>query len=101
MIRSVFLVLAALVSVQGVVVTCPGTDSSDDCNCQQTENGVSCPPGYYCPQYSSEVINSMPDAIAAENCFVRSDGELQCPCTPGFYCPANTSSPSYCCETVS
>ena len=37
--------------------------------------------------------------INEEGCFVRSDGELQCPCTPGFYCPNNTLSPSYCCES--
>lgn len=97
--RSVFLVLSALVVAEGVVVTCPGTAESDDCNCQQTENGVICPAGYYCPQYNAEVIAANMGAIIAENCTIRSDGELQCPCTPGFYCPANTLSPSYCCES--
>jgi hypothetical protein len=99
--KIIFLVLFALVAVpvQGVVVPCPGTDANDDCNCQQTENGVTCPAGFYCPMYSSEVISEISDAIIAENCTVRADGELQCPCTPGFYCPANTLSPSYCCES--
>jgi hypothetical protein len=99
-ITFLFLAIALVaVPVQGVVVPCPGTDANDDCNCQQTENGVTCPAGFYCPMYSSEVISEISDAIMAENCTVRADGELQCPCTPGFYCPANTLSPSYCCES--
>ena len=103
MMLSLFVVVLCGVVVSmskgNIVITCPGSDPNDDCNCQQTEN-LYCPPGYYCPQYSDEVIAENSDVIAEENCTVRADGELQCPCTPGFYCPENTTSPSYCCESV-
>ena len=101
MMRGVFLVLVGcLLSAQGLVITCPGTDPTDDCRCQQNENNVTCPEGYYCPQYTAEVIAANQEVIDNDGCFVRTDGELQCPCTPGFYCPNNTLSPSYCCESV-
>lgn len=92
------LAVAAMNSASGLIITCPGTDSSDECNCQQTESGVSCPAGYYCPGYSNETLNDIKSTYLAEGCFVREDNQLQCPCTPGFYCPEDTLSPSYCCE---
>ena len=86
------------VAAEAIVVTCPGTDSGDGCKCQQTESGVSCPAGFYCPGYSNETLMDIQSIYLAEGCFVRPDNQLQCPCTPGFFCPENTLSPSYCCE---
>jgi hypothetical protein len=80
-------------------IICPGTGSNSDCKCQITE-GISCPAGFYCPGYSTEQMTDYSKQIAAANCTVRLDGELQCPCTPGFYCPENTLTPSYCCAGV-
>ena len=85
-------------TAHGIVVTCPGTKSGDDCECQQTESGVTCPAGFYCPAYSNETLADIQSTYLADGCVLRADNQLECPCTPGFYCPANTLSPSYCCE---
>ena len=94
----IFTAVAAISAASAVIVTCPGTKDSDGCDCQKTEDGTTCPTGFYCPMYSNETLATIESIYLSEDCFVRPDGQLQCPCTPGFYCPANTLSPSYCCE---
>lgn len=85
--------------IYSAVVRCPGS-TTGSCKCQTTE-GIYCPAGYYCPDYSSQAIIDNEKIINQSNCTVRNDGQLQCPCTPGFYCPENTLTPSYCCSGVS
>lgn len=75
---------------------CDGVDEEDECSCAKTV-GYSCPPGFYCPEYSAANDALYADVLQEYDCEIV-DGILQCPCTPGFYCPGNISQPSYCCK---
>lgn len=88
--------LLAQLSWAYLIEQCEGVDKDDKCTCAKTV-GYSCPPGFYCPEYSAANDALYHDVLQEYNCEIV-DGILQCPCTPGFYCPANTSQPSYCCK---
>ena len=98
----IFLFSLVNVSSGYQVDSCISTDGEDmGCSCAKTEN-VTCPPNYYCPEYSAANAQTYKTDLAEASCNVtypNLDGTpfIQCPCTPGFYCPANTSQPSYCC----
>lgn len=79
------------------IVDCLDTAGNNmGCQCASTQSGVSCPPNYYCPEYSPEDIQTYLPGLLTSNCQVTNT-TVMCPCTPGFYCPANTSQPVYCC----
>lgn len=92
------LLLLGVAGVGGYVMEqCEGVAQDDACTCAKTV-GYSCPPGYYCPDYSAADSDTYRELLEQQYNCQQVAGVWRCPCTPGFYCPANTSLPSYCCK---